>query len=247
MLAPVESVDLLVAFLVTIVGAWVQGSLGLGFAIVTVPLLGLLDHRLVPVPQMLVVVPLTVGMAWRERHALEWKSMGWVLAGRIPGAVLGIALVKLASQSVLDIGIGVSVLGAALILATRGQPRRTPLLEFSAGTASGVSGMVSAIGGPPVALLYRKEQGATVRANLAGIFTIGVIITLFTRASAGEIAARDLEVAAALLPALLIGLALSHRTRGWVEGPWLRSGVLTLSVIAGSGLILRGWSGLLDR
>lgn len=239
MITEIDPLHLALAFAMTFAGAWVQGVLGLGFAIVTVPVLGLVDPRLVPVPQMLVVVPLTALMVARERHALELRSLGWILLGRLPGAALGILLVKLGDQAVLDAGIGGSVLLAALILSTGASFPRNPWTEAGAGLVSGVSGMVSAIGGPPVALLYRNERGPTVRANLAGIFFTGVSITLLTRAVTGEIRPLDLELAAFLLPALLLGLWSSRWGHRWVEGRRLTAGVLVLSTLAGAGLVLR--------
>lgn len=239
MFTEIEPLHLALAFAMTLAGAWVQGVLGLGFAIVTVPVLGLLDPRLVPVPQMLVVVPLTALMVARERHALELRSLGWILLGRLPGAVLGILLVKLGDQAVLDVGIGGSVLLAALVLSTGASFPRNRWTEAGAGVVSGVSAMVSAIGGPPIALLYRNERGPTVRANLAGIFFMGVSITLLTRAVTGEVRTLDLELAAFLLPALLLGLWISRWGHRWVEGRRLTAGVLGLSTVAGAGLLLR--------
>lgn len=223
----------------TFAGAWVQGVIGLGFAIVTVPVLGLLDPRLVPVPQMLVVMPLTFLMVLRERHALDFRSMGWILLGRLPGAALGILLLKTGDQAALDLAIGLSVLLAAATLSTGVSLPRTAWTEAGAGLVSGVTAMVSAIGGPPVALLYRNDRGPAVRANLALIFLIGVTITLLTRAGTGEIRLLDLQLAGLLLPALLLGLAASRWGRRWVEGRRLTLGVLSLSTVAGAGLVGR--------
>lgn len=239
MIGEIAPEHLALAFLLTLLGAWVQGTLGLGFAIVTVPLLGLLDPRLVPVPQMLVVVQLTALMAHRERHAIELRGMLWVTLGRLPGAAIGIALVKLGDQRTLDVAIGGSVILAAAILGSGWRLQRNPITEGLAGVTSGVTGMVSAIGGPPVALLYRNDRAPSVRANLAGIFLVGVSVTLATRALAQEIGRLDVELGLFLLPALLLGLAASHRTRAWVEGPRLTRGVLALSTLAGVALILR--------
>ena len=53
-------------------------------------------------------------MAWRERHAIQPRSLGWILAGRIPGAALGVLLLKLAGDRALDVLIAGSVLAARL-------------------------------------------------------------------------------------------------------------------------------------
>ena len=58
-------VDLTLALVITAIAAMLQGSVGLGFAMVSVPLLSLIDPRLAPVPQLLVSLPLALAMAWR--------------------------------------------------------------------------------------------------------------------------------------------------------------------------------------
>src|SRR5688572_11671688 len=132
--------------------ALVQGTIGLGFAIVSVPLLTLIDRSLAPVPQMMLSLPLTLFMAYRERHALDIKGAAWVLGGRIPGAFLGLLVIGLASARALDAVIGSFVLAGTLILATRVHVRRTRVTELAAGLISGVTETLCAIGGPPIAL-----------------------------------------------------------------------------------------------
>jgi hypothetical protein len=87
---------LLVAALVTFLSACVQGTLGFGFAVVSVPLLSLLHPALAPVPQLLLALPLTLSMAVRERHAIDLRGVGFVVSGRIVGLALGVALVAMA-------------------------------------------------------------------------------------------------------------------------------------------------------
>ena len=50
-----------------------------------------------PVPQLVMVWPLTIAIFWRERHAVEFRSTLWILAGRLPGAFIGVALLKVLS------------------------------------------------------------------------------------------------------------------------------------------------------
>jgi uncharacterized membrane protein YfcA len=62
---------LILAFVITAIAATLQGSVGLGFAMVSVPLLTLIDPRLAPVPQLLVALPLSLAIAWRERRSID--------------------------------------------------------------------------------------------------------------------------------------------------------------------------------
>ncbi|MCL1692867.1 MAG: sulfite exporter TauE/SafE family protein, partial [Actinomycetia bacterium] len=59
---------LITALIVTFIAAAIQGVVGMGFAMVSVPILALINPSLAPVPQLLITLPLTISMAWRERH-----------------------------------------------------------------------------------------------------------------------------------------------------------------------------------
>lgn len=238
-LLPVAWPVLAVAMLVTALAAAVQGTIGFGFAIVSVPVLSLVDPVLAPVPQLLVILPLTVSMAWRERYAVDVRGVGWILAGRLPGAVVGIVLLKVAAARWLDVLLAGMVLAALALLVSGAEVRRRPATDFGAGVASGAMGLVSSIGGPPLALLLRHEKGPALRSTLATIFTIGLCITLGTRLAAGEIAWTDLHVALWLLPSLFVGLRLSRHLHGRVEGRPLRVAILLVSAVASVGLLFR--------
>ncbi|MGF1511220.1 MAG: TSUP family transporter [Myxococcota bacterium] len=242
LLPPLAWPSLFMLMALTVVGAWVQGSIGLGFAIVTVPTLFLVDPRLAPAPQILVVLPLTALMALREWRSIQWRGMLWIIAGRLPGLGLGMLLLGWASRRVLDLVIGSIVMGTVVILARGLTLPRTRETEVLAGLFSGISAMVSSIGGPPIALLYQSEKGSIVRATLSGIFFVGVTLTIFGRWASGHLDLLDVRLAAWSLPGLLLGLGVSRWTLQHVEGPLLRAGVLSLSAVAAALLWVRGLS-----
>lgn len=243
LLAPVPPGVLALALLVTAVSAALQGTVGFGFAVLSVPVLSLVDPRLAPVPQLLVTLPLTLSMAWSERHAVDLKGVGWVLAGRLPGAAIGVLLLELADDRLLDALLASMVLLAIVMLMCGVPLRRRPGTEFGAGVVSGVMGLVSSIGGPPLALLYRNEKGATIRASLAAIFTIGLGITIVSRVLAREITWLDLHLSILLLPALFFGLWVSRYLHGHIEGRGLRVAIVVVAALASLGLIVRAVSG----
>lgn len=227
------------ALFVTFVAAAVQGVVGLGFAMVSVPILALIDPSLAPVPQLLITLPLTVTMAWRERTHLAMKGVGWIIAGRFPGAAIGVLLLAVATQTVLEVSIAVIVLIAVSIIASGLHVRRQPATEFGAGLFSGVSGLVASIGGPPLALLYTRDEGAVVRSNLAAVFVIGLTITLLARVVSGNIDWEDVRIAAVLLPALAAGYLASSLLKDRVSQKTVRNAILVLSLIGAAGLIVR--------
>jgi len=228
------------AFGISFVAAALHSTVGFGFALVSVPLLSLLDPLFAPVPQLIVVWPLTVAIVWRERHAVEARSTLWILAGRLPGALVGVALLKLLSGAELDVLMAFMVLIGVTVVVSKGTFRRTPAREFGAGVASGTMAMVSAIGGPPIALLYRNDEGPTVRANLGLVFAIGLTITIGVRAAAGEVNADEVAIGLALLPAVWLGLHASRRLIPHVDGPRLRNAIVIIAGGAAMMLLVRG-------
>jgi hypothetical protein len=230
---------LVIALIVTVAASALQGTIGFGFSVISVPILTLLYPGLTPIPQLLMVAPLTVFMALRERSSLDLRGAGWIVAGRFPGAVIGALLLANVSRRALDGLIAGVILTAVVALAVGFSIRLTPVNKFVAGLLSGVSGTTSAIGGPPLALLYRNEAGATLRSSLAAIFTIGVTINLTTLWIAGQIHREDLMTALLLVPAVGVGLFLSRYLTGRVEGEALRRGILIVSAFACVGLAVK--------
>lgn len=217
----------------------VQGSIGIGFNIISVPILALVDPVLAPVPQLVVSLPLSISTMTRERAEIDFGGAGWVLAGRIPGALLGLALLAVASPTALDLLLAAFVLGAVAVLATGWQVRRSPPIDFTAGVAAGTTGLVASMGGPPLALLFARERGPTLRATLGMIFTVGVTVSLITRTIGGEITRVGVQIGALLVLPSLVGFMVSTALLSRVEGAVVRKGVFVLSSLAAVGLIGR--------
>lgn len=240
-----EVLDLPIAVLVAYVAmnafaALVQGTLGFGFAIVSVPVLVLLDPRLAPVPQLLVQLPLCAYLYWRERRDAEWRGVVWVTIGGVPGTVIGVWLLAIATGAALDLLNGVLVLAGVAALAFGLRLPRNIGTESFAGVLSGISSTVSAMGGPPVALLYEGARGPTVRATLSLIFLLGVMLSIVGRLFADDgLLTRDVVLTAIASPPVALGLWASRFLTGRVEGRPMRLGILTLSGLSGLGLVVR--------
>lgn len=239
-LAQITTPEFAVAFVVSFLAAALHSTVGFGFALVSVPLLSLLNPLFAPVPQLLVVLPLTLAIVFRERHAVEVRSTLWILVGRLPGALIGVYFLKVLSIAALDVLMSLMVLVGVTIVVSRGTFRRTPAREVGAGVASGIMAMVSAIGGPPIALLYRNDSGPTVRANLGLVFAVGLCITISVRAAAGKISWDEVVIGAALLPAVWLGLRASHRLIPRVDGRRLRNAIVLVAGAAALMLFVRG-------
>jgi uncharacterized membrane protein YfcA len=236
---PVSVLDMLVAWIVTAVAVAVQGVVGFGMALVSVPILSLVDGRLAPVPQLLIALPMTAFMAWRERHDIDMHGLGWIVAGRFPGAAIGLGLLAIATERTLGVMISLIVLFAVAVVGFGLHVPRNPATSFLAGVVAGVAGLVASVGGPPLALIYHRDRGPVIRASLGAVFVFGLTVSIAARGLAGEISGDELQVAFLLLPAVAVGLAASGPLLGRIEGERLRIAILVLSAAAAAGLLLR--------
>ena len=236
---PVDTNVLILAFAVTIIAATLQGTVGFGLSVISVPVLSLFDSDLAPVPQLLMSLPLAIAMVSRDWRHVDLQGVGWILAGRIPGAIIGIVLLKALTDTALELLIGGIVLAAAVVIASGVSVQRTPVTKFVGGTVSGATGLVASIGGPPLALLYRDAAGGTLRASLNAVFVIGVLVTIGVRTATDEITSDDLEIALVLLPAVFIGFFLSRNLAGKVEGKLLRRLIVAVSAFAAVGVVVK--------
>lgn len=81
--------ELVTAIFISTAGALVQASVGFGFALVTVPLLTLMDPVFVPGPTLLANLLLAILMSIRERAAIEQGQLSMAAWGLAVGTVIG--------------------------------------------------------------------------------------------------------------------------------------------------------------
>ncbi|HZX10163.1 MAG TPA: sulfite exporter TauE/SafE family protein, partial [Acidobacteriota bacterium] len=147
---PLTLVESILAFLITTCGAALQGSIGFGLGLIGVPLLVMLNPIFVPGPVLLSALCLTVLIARRERQAIKFKEITWAVAGRIAGAAVGSFLLTVIPRKNVSILFGAMILLAVIISVSGIRLQLKPINLLGAGTASGIMGTTSAIGGAPM-------------------------------------------------------------------------------------------------
>jgi uncharacterized membrane protein YfcA len=236
-------VVILLAGLVVAAGALLQGAIGFGLAVVAAPLIVLLDPTLMPVPLLALVTVHALLALRRERGEADWRGVGWALLGRLPGIAVGVLVVAALSRRAFAVLVGATVLLAALVSVVRWRPRPTPPALLVAGLVSGIGGTATAIGGPPVALLYQHEHGARVRATLAAYFAIGAVLSLCGLALGGLVTADALRATVLLAPFMLGGFLLSGPLRRLLDRGWMRPAVVGVSGAAGLAVLAQALVG----
>ena len=85
---------------VTLVSSFIQGALGIGFALIVAPVVGILKPDLLPVTLLLLMLPLNFHVAWRERSAVDWSGAKWITLGRFAGTFAGVWLGQKARHAI---------------------------------------------------------------------------------------------------------------------------------------------------
>ena len=227
---------LLVAGLACVVGAAVQGAVGLGLGLVASPVLALLDPTLVPGTILLTTSVLPMLTSLRELDGADWRGLSFALPARVVGTGAGAWVVVTQPARTTAVVVAVVVLGAVVLSVTRWDARPTPRALVAAGLVSGVAGTATSVGGPPVALLYQQAEGKVLRSTMGVYFLVGNLVSVGVLALAGEIGSREVLRALTLVPFVVAGFLLSGPLRRQVEGAGLRLAVLLLS--AGSAVVL---------
>jgi uncharacterized membrane protein YfcA len=231
---------LAVALVAVLVSSLVQGTIGFGLNLLAAPFIALVIPEALPVTLVLVAWPVGGMTALREHHALDRRALPWMIAGAVPGTLLGLTIVTRASSEDLAVIVGaVTLLGVVLSVVTP-PIHVNPTSAGVAGFIGNVTGTAASVGGPPVALLYQHHGGPTVRATLGVYFSVSATFSVIGYAVTGEITGDRALLALALFPAVMAGLWASRHFHGLVDRHWLRPAMLTMCTVAGTAAILRG-------
>ncbi|MGW7432442.1 TSUP family transporter [Streptomyces sp. NPDC054861] len=229
---------LAVLALTVAVAAFVQGTSGLGFALIVAPVAGILDPGLLPVFVLASMIPLNVYVAWRERASLDLRGAGWITTARLAATPAGLALLWLIPDRSLGLFVGgATVLAAVVSLAA---PAFTPgrAAYLGAGAVTGLTETATGVGGPPLALVYQHRPPAELRSTVAACFLVGEVASLALLFAMGEGQAGDLGWAAALVPAIALGAWSSRLVHHRLDASRMRLFVLGFALVSGVVLML---------
>lgn len=220
-------------------GALLQGSVGFGLSLFSAPLLTLIDPNLVPGPLLMAALVLTLLMTWRDRRSMDIAGVKWAIGGRVLGTIGAALTLTLVSSHALSLLFGALVLAAVLMTGCGLPLTPKPKTLLGAGALSGFMATTSAIGGPPIAMLYQRADGPRVRGTLSGYFVLGASMSLVALGLIGKLGRHELMHGAALLPGILFGFALSGRCTRWLDAGRTRAAVLAVSATAAAIVIAR--------
>lgn len=233
------STETLAVLAVTVaVAAFVQGSSGLGFALIVAPVAGLLDPGLVPVFVLAAMIPLNLYVAWRERASLDLRGAGWITVARLAATPGGLMLLWVIPDRSLGLFVGAATVLAAVV--SLAAPAFTPgrRAYVAAGAVTGLTETATGVGGPPLALVYQHRPPAELRSTVAVCFLVGEVASLALLFATGQGNPAELGGVVLLLPALAAGAWLSRLVHHRLDARRMRLFVLAFALVSGVVLML---------
>jgi uncharacterized membrane protein YfcA len=226
---------------IVVLGGFIQGSTGMGFALLVAPVISLLRPDLLPVCVLVLMLPLSVYVVHREHRAVDRVGSAWISGGRLLGTFGGLVVLAWLSARNLSIFVGLSTIAA--VAATWFMPAFTPGRGalVTAGLITGVTETATGIGGPPLALVYQHQPVAVMRSTLALCFLVGQVMSLVMLLAAGHVSRPQLVAAAELMPALAVGALLSHFVHHRINARFMRAFVQVFAVASGLVLLVRAF------
>ncbi|GGF32890.1 permease [Marmoricola endophyticus] len=235
----------LFAFLcaVVLLGALLQGVVGLGIGLLGSPVLTLVRPDLMPGSMLVLALLLPFLTLVREHDGVDWRGLGWALPPRVVGTAAGVAVVSALDDRLIGLVVGAFVLGAVLVTWRAVHIPITRGALVSAGLVSGLTGTTSSIGGPPLALLYQRRPPEESRPTIAIYFVVGSALSIAGLLLAGEMTWEEVRLSLSLLPAMAVGVVLAVLLRGRVPQARVRGVMLVVCAASALVLILRSLLG----
>lgn len=222
-------------FVVVMFGAFVQAGLGMGFGQAAAPLLALIDPHLVPGPVLMLGLVTALWGAWRERPRIVWNEVGTGSVGRAAGALAAVAVLSvLPDRKTFMLIFGLLIALSVIMTVAGWRLLFTRLNLIAMGTISGLTGTITSIGAPPLAIVYADREPADARPTLSAFFAIGCAISLAGLFAAGWSGPGDVTLAALMIPPMIAGTLVA----GLVKNRFDRRYRPLLLLLAGSAAII---------
>ena len=234
-----EWIIILLSVAAVLAGAITQGVTGLGFGMVTAPALLLIDPIFAPVPMLILAMTISLLVVFRDRQHIDYKTLSICLGGRIPGTILAAFAYSLIPIAIYGITFGLLVLIAVILTSTKINVLPNRFNIFVASFTSGFMGTLTAVGAPPMAIVFQHGNATMVRSTMAMFFLIGCLISLVTLFYFGNFTMQHIYISMFFIPALFVGFKLSTFLVPKVDQKLMRRFMLTIAGTSSIILIIK--------
>lgn len=248
-IAPLSGPVLWAVGLIVFAAATVKGVAGLGFPLITVPLVANIIGP--PAAVVVIAVPTVASnlfmVAQGGGSVIRLRQLAWMIAGLLAGTVVGARALRDISPTLLAVILGIIAVGYAgtglLRLPLRLPDSPGPAVSLTVGAATGLLGGATTIYAPLVSAyvdnlrLARDEFVFWVTA----LFLIGTSTQVLTYMHVGIYRGGLLWFALLLCLPMLVGTWIGTRLRNRVPPAGFRTLVLVLILLSGISLLVRAW------
>jgi len=229
---------LIVANIVMAIASALQASIGIGMALLALPFLALLDPRLVPGPMLLAGAALTLISAIREWQTVNVRHFTFSLLGLLLGTALGAVALTQVNTAYMNKVFALAILLAVLLSVTRLHIRVAPPALFAGSCVSGVMGTMAGIHGPPLAIVLQHADPGQARAMMGALFFIAYLTAVAALYVVDLFGFVHLQLAAGLLPGVLVGAFAARWLVGFVDRARMRMAILGVSFVSAVVMLL---------
>lgn len=210
----------------------------MGLGMLVAPVLTMISADYLPSVVLLLATIVAFYTFIRERTHVDWSVYLLLLAGRVPGTVLGSLLLLLVSPFILKILLFLMIVVGLIggFVGWTPKVRRSNLLI--GGLLSGLFGTATSIGGPPIMVVLRSFKVGSIRATLSAILFTGGALSLVGVYFAGSLSGGHVLLAVKLVPFLVLGMVLSNIIIKFLSRNVLYYFALSSSLVGSSAMIL---------
>lgn len=223
-----------------LLGTVIQRLSGQAYGMVAAPVFALFAPQHLPAAVLILGLVVGAGALSMDLGDVDWREAAPGFAGRAAGGGLGAWLAAaLTDTGGFTVAVALIVLFAVALSASGLRAPIRPATLAGAGLAAGVMSTITAIGAPPMALLYAHEPAARARAMQNLFFLWGMVWSIGALAVVGLVRADDLTLVAALAPFAALGLLAARPAARALAGRPIRPVALTLATLAALILLAR--------
>ena len=233
---PALAACLLAAFLGTVL----QRLSGQGFGMIAAPIVALMAPQFLPASLLLIGIVVGLSSSVFDLDAIDKRDIAPGFFGRALGAIIAAWIaVRITNPETLGgivsiivyIAIGLSILGITAKI--------RPMSLMIAGVSAGLMGTLTAIGAPPMAILYQNTEARRSAASQNLFFCFGMVVSVSALAWQGLVTAAHIGFAALILPAAIVGLIAARPLTGRIAKSSVRPISLGLAGTAATILLLK--------
>lgn len=243
------TLDIFWVLLAVAVASYVQNLTGFAFGLVFLAVIGIFD--LLPIADAanaVTLITLTQTWIYFRTYPLtpEWRVVKPVIAPNLVGVVAGLGLLVWLSDSALGLlkmVLGVSVVGAAVLLVVQIRPRSqldSPASFAFTGLLSGLMGGLFSTAGPPLVYKFYRQplSPAVVRQALLVMFGINQLARLLVVLITGQLSLTSLGLTVLALPLQFLVMWVAQRYPLRLSPSALSRISAVLLFMAGCGLMV---------